>query len=229
MPTRSQGDLTAILEAYQTGRITNAGFGLSSIPIIDYRGYVDQPQNNNEDHARFHSFTMRARLVRANGNYDNQVMLIEDGRAGTTGLFGDASPVLSHALTQMDQWLTSLLADTSSSSIHDKIARAKPADLVDACFTNNGTVKIAEPQVYTGNTACNQLYPAFSTPRMVAGEPLTNDVLKCQLKPITASDYTVTFTPAQMTQLQSIFASGVCDWTKPGVNQVPPEGTWVFF
>jgi hypothetical protein len=227
--TRSQGDLSAILAAYQTGRITNTGFGLSSIPIIDYRGYVDQPQNNNEDHARFHSFTMRARLVRANGNYDNQVMLIEDGRAGTTGLFGDTSPVLSHALTQMDQWITAILADTSSASIHDKIVHAKPTDLVDACFTNKGTTKIAETQVYTGNTTCNSLYPAFSTPRMVAGEPLTNDVLKCQLKPITSSDYTVTFTTAQMAQLQSIFPSGVCDYSKPGVNQVPPIGTWISF
>jgi Tannase-like family of unknown function (DUF6351) len=227
--TRSQGNLSAILATYQSGRITNAGLGMRSTPMIDYRGYVDQPQSSNEDHARFHSFSMRARLVRQNGNYDNQVMLIEDGRTGTTGLFGDTSPVLSHALTQMDQWLTSLLADTSSSPIHDKIVRAKPADLVDACFTNNGTVKIAETQVYTGNTTCNQLYPAFSTPRMVAGEPLTNDVLKCQLKPITTSDYSVTFTPAQMTQLQSIFPGGVCDWSKPGVNQVAPTGTWIAF
>ena len=101
--------------------------------------------------------------------------------------------------------------------------------MVDACFTNNGTVKIAETQVYTGTTACNQLYPAFSTPRMVAGEPLTNDVLKCQLKPVTPSDYTVMFTTAQMTQLQSIFPTGVCDWTKPGVNQVKPAGTWIAF
>ena len=167
--------------------------------------------------------------MRTNGNYNNQVMLIEDGRAGTTGLFGDASPVLSHALTQMDQWLTALQADPSAKPISKKIQDAKPLDLVDACFINNGTFKIAEPQVYTGNTLCNQLYPAFSTPRMVAGEPLTNDVLKCQLKPVTASDYTATFTPAQMTRLQSIFPEGVCDWTKPGVNQVAPAGTWEFF
>ena len=68
---------------------------------------------------------------------------------------------LSHALTQMDQWLTSLFADTSGASTHDKIVNAKPADLVDACFTGNGTVKIVEPQVYSGNTTCNSLFPAF--------------------------------------------------------------------
>ena len=45
------------------------------------------------------------------------------------------------------------LADTTNASIHDKIVHAKPADLVDACFTNNGTVKIAELQVFQGATA----------------------------------------------------------------------------
>src|SRR5205814_9155389 len=60
VPTRSQGDPSAILATYRSGRITNGGLGLRTTPIIDYRGYVDQPQSSNEDHARFHSFTMRA-------------------------------------------------------------------------------------------------------------------------------------------------------------------------
>jgi hypothetical protein len=83
--------------------------------------------------------------------------------------------------------------------------------------------------VYSGNTTCNSLYPAFSTPRMVAGEPLANNVLKCQLKAISAGDYSVTFTSAEMTQLASIFPQGVCDYTKPGVEQAPPAGTWASF
>jgi hypothetical protein len=215
---------------YQTGRVTYTGQGMATTPIIDYRGYVDQPENGNEVHSRFHSFSLRARLLAVNGNFDNQVMLIEDGVSpGSNGLFSDNSPVLSHALTQMDQWLTSLFADTSSASIHDKIVNAKPADLVDACFTANGTNKIVEPQVYSGNTTSNSLYPSFSTPRMVAGEPLANNVLKCQLKPIASTDYTVTFTSAELIQLGSIFPQGVCDYTKPGVEQTPPTGTWISF
>ena len=72
----------------------------------------------------------------------------------------------------MDQWLTAFLADSNNPTpLAVKINRSKPSDLVDACFTNNGTVKIAELQVYRGDTTCNQLYPAFSSPRMVAGEP----------------------------------------------------------
>jgi uncharacterized tannase-like protein DUF6351 len=226
---RTVADPAALDIAYRTGRVTYGGQGLRRIPIIDYRGYVDQPENGAEVHSRFHSFSLRERLLRANGDFDNHVMLVEDGRAGTTGLFGDTSPVLSHALTQMDEWLTNVVNDDSHASVVVKMRRDKPADLVDACFTNNGTVKIAELQVYRGDTACNRLYPAFSTPRMVAGEPLTNDVLKCQLKPIDFTGYAVTFTPAEQARLRAIFPGGVCDYSKPGVGQVPFEETWAFF
>ena len=227
---RAVGDPEALSIAYQTGRVTYGGQGMKGTPIIDYRGYVDQPENGNEVHQRFHSFSMRQRLLQVNGNFDNQVMLIEDGvSAGTPGLFGDNSLVLSHAVTQMDQWLTAFLADTSSRPVHDRLLGAKPADLVDACFTNNGATKIAEPQVFQGATTCNQLYPSHSSPRMVAGESVTNDVLKCQLKPISAADYSVTFVPAEMAQLAAIFPQGVCDFSKPGAEQVPPTGTWVVF
>jgi Tannase-like family of unknown function (DUF6351) len=226
--TRTVGDVTAVRAAYSSGRITYGGLGMRHTPIIDYRGYVDQPENGNETHSRFHSFSMRQRLIDANGNFDNQVMLVESG-FGPSGLFGDNSPVLSHALTQMDEWLTNIKADHSEVPLEVKIARDKPGDLTDACFTNNGTVKIAQEQVYQGNTTCNQLYPAFSTPRMVAGEPLENDVLKCRLKPLDRRDYKVTFTAAEWAELREIFPTGVCNYDKPGVGQEPTDGVWQFF
>ena len=40
-----------------------------------------------------------------------------------------------------------------------------------------------------------------------------------QLKPINPSDYAVSFTSAELTRLNAIFLNGVCDWSKPGVNQ----------
>jgi hypothetical protein len=228
--TRTVGDVAAIEAAYLSGRITYGGLGMRRTPIIDYRGYVDQPENSNEVHSRFHSFSMRQRLLEANGNFNNQVMLVEDGSSTTgNGLFSDTSPVLSHALTQMDEWLTKYLTDGTSAPIPVKINRSKPSDLVDACFTNKGTVKIAEQQVYQLDTTCNQLYPAFSTPRMVAGEPLANDVLKCQLRTIDLSLYKVRFTAAEAVQLKAIFPHGVCDYSRPGVGQQPPDGTWQMF
>jgi len=73
------------------------------------------------------------------------------------------------------------------------------------------------------------LYPTNSFPREVAGADIDSDIVKCQLKPLTPSDYSVAFTPAQWARLQAIFPSGVCDWSKPGIEQQDLLGTWVFF
>jgi Tannase-like family of unknown function (DUF6351) len=227
---RSVGDVTAIRHIYETGRVTYGGLGLRHTPIIDYRGYVDQPENSNEVHSRVHSFSLRERLLKVNGSFANHVMLVESGMPGTTGQFSDASPILSHALTQMDEWLTNLSAGSNvQPPTLAQIALAKPADLKDACFTDNGRVKIEELQVYRGDTACNRLYPAFAMPRLVAGEPLANNVLKCQLKPPDQHDYKVRFTASELAELKEIFPTGVCNYAVSGVGQVPTQGTWQIF
>jgi Tannase-like family of unknown function (DUF6351) len=226
---RGEADPVALKRTYESGQVTYGGMGLKSTPIIDYRGYVDAPENPNENHSRFHSFSMRARLEKANGSAANQVMLVESGLPGTRGLFSDESPVLIRALTQMDEWLSNLNAGSGVQLSLAAIAKAKPVDLTDACFTDRGTVKIAETQVYRGDTKCNKLYPAYSTPRMVAGEPLTNNVLKCQLKPMDAADYGDKLGKNDLVELTSIFPKGVCDYSKPGMGQVPTKATWQSF
>jgi hypothetical protein len=127
----------------------------------------------------------------------------------------------------MDEWLTNLAGDNSSDSIMDKIARAKPRDLVDGCYTEGGE-RINETQTVTGGE-CAKLYPPFASPRMIAGAPLTNDILKCQLKPVDYSDYKVALTDVEKARLNEIFAEGVCDWSKQGVEQQRPSGTWLSF
>ena len=62
-------------------------------------------------------------------------------------------------------------------------------------------------------------HPSSSFARQVAGGPLDASVLKCQTKPIDASDYAAPFTAAELQRLRAICPSGVCDWSKPGVNQ----------
>ena len=43
----------------------------------------------------------------------------------------------------------------------------------------------------------------------------------CQLRPIDLSEYGVSFTPAEQARLNAIFPTGVCDWSRPGVEQRP--------
>ena len=76
-------------------------------------------------------------------------------------------------------------------------------------------------------SACNQVYPRFTTLRIAAGEPVAQDGVKCTLKPVSTADYDITFDSADFARLQQIFPDGVCDWTVPGVNQVPLSGTYL--
>ncbi len=174
-------------------------------------------------HLRYHSFALRERLVKANGRAENHVMIVEDQRGGTS-----ASPAYREALAQMDRWLTKLSDDTSNDSRIAKILRAKPADLTDACWSRDqAPQKISEKQTRDTSSRCGQLYPTGSFPREIAGASVAGDIVKCQLKPVKPSDYKVTFTADEVARLRKTFPGGVCDWTKPGVEQQRLSGTWL--
>ncbi|MFD9424688.1 MULTISPECIES: DUF6351 family protein [unclassified Streptomyces] len=89
---------------------------------------------------RFHSFSTRARLDKANGTHANQVMLTRSSGHGFT---------LAGMLSDMDQWLTGIKGDSG--------------------------------------------------------------------------------TDAQFEDLQSIFRTGVCDWSVPWAGQQGIAGTWESF
>ena len=224
-PARTEADVGAVRIAYETGRLTNGGGGLATTPIIDYRAYSDDLETGDV-HTRYHSFSMRERLRKANGRTDNHVMLVEDYRHG---LYSTESPVLRDALRHMDQWLETLTSDTTSDPLADKVARARPNGLTDACWSRDEEpVKIAETQV-RGSGRCEALYPSSPSPREVAGAPLASDILKCRLKPVDPDDYGVRFDREETKRLRGIFSQGVCDWSRPGAGQAGLRGTWLKF
>jgi hypothetical protein len=211
--TRTVGYNDATHRAYQSGRILFGGNGLASTAIITAHGPGDTAVNGNI-HLKFWSFSIRERLARANGNSDNQVIV------------GALAPTAT-LIEQMDRWLTAIVNDKSSISRAAKVVKNKPADVVDACWKSDGT-KIVEKMTLTGTGQCNTLEPAGLAPNLVAGAPVTSDIIKCQLKPIANADYTGGLTATQLTRLQGIFPQGVCDWSKPGVEQVKAQ-TWASF
>jgi len=220
-PQRTEGDEDAIRIAYQTGRITSGAAGLAQVPIIDDRSYLDDIGNF---HASVYSFVMRARMERDNGHADNYIL-----RRHSRDL-----SLEDENLAIMDQWLANIKADTSHTAMLDKIVRAKPADLQNDCFAANGERIVEQPSFDMDrlfdntNTPCNGLFPPHAGLRLVAGGPLTNDILKCALKEIDFEDYAVEFTAAEKAQLQEIFPQGVCDWSKPGVQQQINQ-TWLSY
>jgi hypothetical protein len=216
---RSLADPLALRGAYQNGLITNGGGGLGKLPIIDVRPYRDKLPNG-DNHLKYHSFSLRERLQKANGTFANDVMLLHGG----TGE-GGPSLVDDYALAKMDEWLTNLQKDTSNDPVLTRILRAKPADLADSCWTPAGE-RIIEPQTLSGGK-CNEIYPTFAGPRAVAGGPASNNILKCQLRAITFSDSKVTFSDVEKDRLAALFPNGVCDYGKSGVEQQAPTGTWL--
>ena len=212
---RSVADPAALRAAYGKGRVNVGGGSLRTIPIIDYRNYVDTASNI---HDRHRSFATRARLVAANGNADNHVI----------HTYPQSLPpsVVLNEVRSMDRWLDNIRRDASAGSAAAKVRRNKPADLVDACWTAQGE-KIAEPQTFDGSGRCNQLYPNHGNPRMAADGPLVGNTLKCALKPINPKDYSQSLTPDRLGRLKTIFPQGVCDHSVPGIEQKLTTKVWL--
>ncbi|MGW4800352.1 DUF6351 family protein [Nonomuraea sp. NPDC004297] len=225
-PHRTAADPIARDAAYRTGRVLHGGAGLAGTPIIDYRSYSEDAANG-DIHMMTHGYATRARLEAANGDAGNQVFLVEDGRYGGFSL---TSPTLRYALTSMEAWLSAIAADDSRLSAHRKVVRNKPAELTDACWSRDAEPRKIVQRLTADNAGeCGRLFPAYATPRLVAGAPLSGDVVTCRRKAVDPRDYPATFSPAERRRLLEIFPSGVCDWTKPGAGQRPLRDTWQTF
>ncbi|MEK6322555.1 MAG: DUF6351 family protein [Acidobacteriota bacterium] len=215
---RSVGDPIALRALYASGLVNSGGGGLANVPILHARGYSDALGDIDDRHR---DLTIRARLERANGHSDHQVIWVGPPRErNQTGVVDLAAL----SLDTMNKWLDAIAADPAPLTT-GKVVRHKPADATDACWDTAGK-KIAEKATFDGKGKCNTLYPVHSEPRMVAGAPLTNDIGKCQLKPINFAEYKVTFSDAQKSRLKALYPTGVCDFSKPGVGQAPIKGTY---
>jgi hypothetical protein len=135
---------------------------------------------------------------------------------------------IGHLVHHMDQWLDAIGRDKGNQTASIKVSRNKPRDLVDGCWTIDGH-RITEERTYGGAGQCNQLYPPYGDPRIAAGGPIADDLLKCAVKPFDSNDYHQPLTTNQIDRLKKTFARGVCDYSKPGVEQGPIKGTWQTF
>ena len=228
---RAHAHPDAVRIAYETGRLNTGQGGLRNIPILDVRGYTDgictvapcppRDPTNVDVHDGYHTLVARARLTKANGNADNHVRIVthEVGHRGPDSVLGTVSPA---AVALVDKWLTDILRDESDMSQAQKVAAHRPAALVDACYT-------AADAKITDMDRCAELFPIGADARIVAGAPLANDVLKCALKPVDPNDYSMRLSAERLGTLQRVFPEGVCNWSRPGVGQVPLAGTWAVY
>lgn len=167
---------------------------------------------NAQCHIPTHS--IRDRLDRDARSHGSQVMW----RFGRSGFSPSAAMTLD-AFSTMDAWLSTLAADAATTTTRaQKMLGTKPAAATDWCYLSNDA---AQSTKVSDAATCNAdfyLQPR-SSPRQVAGSPRTEDILKCQLRPVKVVEYGGRLSVSQLTRLQAVFVGGVCDWSKPGVGQ----------
>jgi hypothetical protein len=198
-------DRPALANAYRSGGV-NVTNNLDTVPIINFTG-----PDPGIAHDVVHAWWTRWRLEREHGHHDNHVMW-----GGPVPLIGDFNYVYM-GLTAMDRWLAAVEADDRDIPLAQKIVANKPDDVHDQCSNGAGVVVLDD--------VCPELIQArYETPRVVAGDVREADTMKCVLRPFSRSDYGpvgMLFTAEQWTQLEALFADGVCDYSQPGVDSQP--------
>ena len=207
-PTRNYPDLPGLQRVYTTGAANEAN-NLDKVAIIDLRG-----PDPGAFHDVYRTYAMRARLLRNFGTAANQVLW-----RGQVPLLGDSNYV-DQSIVALDKWIARFDADKRPIPLAKKIIQDKPGDVADRCTNGNGTDIPSE--------VCDETVAAYGTPRIAADAPLADDVLQCQLKPLRKDDYPVAFTADQWARLAKVYAKGVCDYSKPGVDQRGAIG-WLTF
>jgi len=203
---RSEGDVDAMAAAYRSG---NVFLGELSMPVIDFRHYLEPELDM---HHSLESFSTRLRMLRGQGHADSQLIW-----------FAQLPYLpLGDALHLLERWLENMRADESLT-----IADARPSDATDRCYDDTGELIASGSTVWDGawngkdDGACMQHYPIYSNPRLVAGDDFAGDIFKCYLQSVDAAIAGGLFAPVDVTahrdELQRVFASGVCDYSRGDV------------
>jgi len=216
---RSTADLAALDIAYKSG-IVASGKNLAKLPITDSRGNDEQGI-----HYIWRTYSERARIDASNANNHGNHVILRYG----TGLSTAAriAAVTGQSFLTMDTWLSGLLTSAPKAWLNAErtqaqVIAAKPAAAQDVCYLT-GDDTFSTPITDMAICDADARLVKHGSPRQVTGSPLTENILKCQLKPLVFSDYTgITFTAGQQARLQAVFPAGVCNWSKPGVGQQDP-------
>lgn len=228
-PGRAEADVEAVESAYETGRVDVGGGDLARIPIILVNVYTDP---DGDIHDRFRVFSIRDRWRGTDGEDPANLAIwtrtLPSGASLLDAMSGSVS-VGVQLIGAVDEWATAVRADTSDASQVEKLARHRPASANDACFSEDGTVIESGAGLYDRPGPCVDPFPVKGDPRTAAGQDRRNDIVKCALAPVSEATYDVAFTDAQRSRLAAVFPQGVCDWTRPGIGQVPLGEPWHSF
>ena len=202
---RTQGNTQAMQAAFSSKQVFT---GNITIPIIDMRWYLDPVLDMHHSEG---SFAVRARMLKAQGHAENQVIWeIECSDLDPVTLHSDCgyNPT-GKAIDLLDQWLTKMAnndedygysngegngngnnAQGNHQGYYHRLIASKPSELTDACYYGDGNLLYAGDDAWDGVLdnkpagACSSAFPIYTTARIAAGEPINGDRFKCALKPV---------------------------------------------
>ncbi|HWL66394.1 MAG TPA: DUF6351 family protein, partial [Actinomycetota bacterium] len=177
-------------------------------------------------HDVYRKYSMRDRLIREHGTAANQVFW-----EGQTPLLGD-STFVDDSIRKMDEWLAAIQADTSDLPLSQKIIDAKePAGVTERCVGMGGQdvpLQMCDVTVDATIYSSPRIEAGGGDPALVNGVgPATvgfaDDRLACDTMPVedfvyAGKSFVEAFTPVQQESLKQVFATGVCDYSKPGIG-----------
>jgi hypothetical protein len=130
-------------------------------------------------------------------------------------------PYPSDTFAPAEQWLTALEAagpTPDDAARATAVAKTRPPAAADRCTVLRLGVD--------GTAPCDAL--AGTSPRIAAGGPPTEDVIKCALAPVDPAAYPG-LSAAQLDTLRATFPTGVCDWKAPGAGETARTTPWLSF
>lgn len=246
VPERHEMSSEVAALTYRIGGVIGRG-ALAEIPVLDLAPYLDLIPIANI-HEAVRPFVIRARL-RAHAGTDRTQAI---WRGVLTQ--ADAYPEMDEWLTAVQAARpdpggdhVAAVAGARPSSVYDRCAFGTVGGRLDlpASITTplgllelplvpgaglgtipiNGRVDVPE-DFDSGVGVCALALPITSTPRMVAGMPLSDDVIKCQLRPVDPADYPGA-SDDDLAEIEAIFPDGVCDFSKPAAEDVERSMVWV--
>jgi hypothetical protein len=180
---------------------------INQSPMIDQTIPVTDEIPTVDIHDEIRPYEIRARLDANYGSHASQAIW-------------SGVPLPSSAILVAEQWLTAmdeLKAHYPYKSRAWLVAHARPAAAADQCRVGGAGVPVG----------CSVLM--HSSPRQVAGGPMTEDVVKCRLRPLRPGDYPPSVTVKQYLTLEKVFPNGVCDYRAHSVGWVRHSRTWVSY
>jgi hypothetical protein len=255
MPARHRMDPEVAAISYRVGGVIGRG-AIAETPVMDFAPYLDLIPTANI-HEAVRPFVVRARLRQHTGQDITQniwrgVLTQPDGfqemDAWQEALKGTRPPYGGDQVQAVINAKPASLGDRCvigtlggrlelPDAILGPLGIEAPLlpqvgplyDLVPG-FDLGVPVRIDVAEDFdSGLGPCSILLPVTRTPRMVAGMPLSDDIIKCQLKPVDPSDYSTALSEPQLAALREIFPEGVCDWTKPAAGDVQKSMIWTSF